>query len=102
MKRFITFMSFLVLCGIVPAAFASTGAIWSTDDTCGGVNFNLFQFKDDVYLNGGPQGGGGGAGGVGILVAAFALIGQRGKIIILKNILSPELLSRKLTLFSYR
>ena len=44
----------------VPAAFASTGAVWTTDDTCGGVNINLFELKADVYLNGGPQGGGGG------------------------------------------
>ena len=35
-----------------------TGAIYTTDDGCSGVNINLFPNKDAVYLNGGPQGGG--------------------------------------------
>ena len=47
------------------AAFATaapglTGAIYSTDVSCSGVNVNIFDDKDDVYLNGGPQGGGSG------------------------------------------
>lgn len=43
---------------LVPSAFAAPGAVWTTDSTCGGVNINLFDFKADVYLNGGPAGGG--------------------------------------------
>ncbi len=34
------------------------GAIWTTDVTCGGVDLNHFALKTDVYLNGGPSGGG--------------------------------------------
>lgn len=37
-----------------------TGAIYTTNATCDGVNVNLYDAKDDVYLNGGPQGGGSG------------------------------------------
>jgi hypothetical protein len=39
--------------------FASNpGAIWTTDVTCGGTNINIYSSKNDVHLNGGPQGGG--------------------------------------------
>ncbi len=31
-----------------------TGAIFTTDSTCTGVNINIFGSKDDVYLDGGP------------------------------------------------
>lgn len=31
-----------------------TGAIFTTDNTCSGVNFNIYENKGDVYLNGGP------------------------------------------------
>ena len=41
-------------------AVALTGAIYTTNSTCGKVNGNLFNLKSDVYLNGGPQGGGAG------------------------------------------
>lgn len=44
--------------GITAVASALTGAIFTTDVACGGVNINLFDAKEDVYLNGGPQGGG--------------------------------------------
>ena len=40
--------------------FALTGAIYTTDITCGGVNVNHFAIKTDVYVNGGPAGGGSG------------------------------------------
>src|SRR5215211_2051169 len=30
------------------------GAIFSTDSTCTDVNVNIYEFKDDVYINGGP------------------------------------------------
>jgi hypothetical protein len=52
----------LVLGLMLPmAALASmSGAIWTTDITGTVVNMNLYNDKLDVYLNGGPQGGGGG------------------------------------------
>jgi hypothetical protein len=31
-----------------------TGAIFTTDVTCSGVNLNIFGSKEDVYLDGGP------------------------------------------------
>lgn len=37
---------------------ASPGAIFTTDAGCGGVNINHYDSKADVYLNGGPNGGG--------------------------------------------
>lgn len=33
---------------------ATTGAIFTTDSTCTGVNLNIYGSKNDVYLNGGP------------------------------------------------
>jgi hypothetical protein len=51
----------LCLAAFQPALAAGfPGAIYTTDVTCGGVNINLFDSKADVYLNGGPQGGGSG------------------------------------------
>ena len=38
---------------------ALTGAIFTTNSSCTGVNVNQFTAKTDVYLDGGPQGGGG-------------------------------------------
>src|SRR6266581_1069363 len=60
MKKYIVFLLTFCLLGITSAALASTGAIWTTDSTCGGVNINLYACKAFVYLNGGPSGGGGG------------------------------------------
>ncbi len=49
------------LMAVNPALAAPfTGAIYTTDSTCSGVNVNLFDSKQDVYLNGGPAGGGSG------------------------------------------
>jgi hypothetical protein len=42
--------------GVVSAAV--TGAIFTTDGTCAGVNVNHFAAKTDVYLDGGPHHGG--------------------------------------------
>jgi hypothetical protein len=47
----------------VPAFAGLTGAIYTTDSTCNGVNVNFFNDKEDVYLDGGPQGGGSGLPG---------------------------------------
>jgi hypothetical protein len=55
-----TLVAMLALLFAVEAAFGITGAIYTTDSTCSGVNVNIFTSKDDVYLNGGPQGGGSG------------------------------------------
>ena len=40
-------------------AAAAPGAIYTTDDTCTGVNLNIYACKDDVYLDGGPAHSGG-------------------------------------------
>lgn len=53
-------LALLALLFAVKTIFATTGAIYTTDSSCSGVNVNIFTSKDDVYLNGGPQGGGSG------------------------------------------
>lgn len=40
------------------AAVPLPGAIFTTNNTCTGVNLNIYASKDDVYLDGGPQGNG--------------------------------------------
>lgn len=55
-----TSLTMLALFLAVGTAFAFTGAIYTTDSTCSGVNVNIFTAKADVYLDGGPQGGGSG------------------------------------------
>jgi hypothetical protein len=34
-----------------------TGAVFTTDGSCGGTDLNIYASKDDVYANGGPQNG---------------------------------------------
>lgn len=53
-------LALLALLFAVETTFAITGAIYTTDSSCSGVNVNIFTSKNDVYLNGGPQGGGSG------------------------------------------
>jgi len=55
-----TSLIILALLFAVGTAFATTGAIFTTDSTCSGVNVNIFTSKDAVYIDGGPQGGGSG------------------------------------------
>jgi len=57
---FIALAAFALLMATAASAFMAqlTGAIYTTDVGCGGVNINSFPNKDAVYLNGGPQGGG--------------------------------------------
>jgi hypothetical protein len=43
-------------------AAANPGAIWTSLSTGAQVNANIYEDKDDVYLNGGPQNCGGGGG----------------------------------------
>ncbi len=46
----------LLIATVLPvlAAPPLPGAIFTTDGTCTGVNINLFDSKDEVYLDGGP------------------------------------------------
>ena len=59
---FIALAAFALCTVIAASAYmaALTGAIYTTESTCSGVNINLFPNKDAVYLNGGPQGNGNG------------------------------------------
>lgn len=61
MNRFLLVLSALVLCAIgsIVSAAPVTGAIWTTDLN-GTVDRNIYDDKCDVWLNGGPRGGGGG------------------------------------------
>jgi hypothetical protein len=43
-----------VLTSIAFAAPPLSGAIFTTDSTCSGVDLNIYSSKDDVYLDGGP------------------------------------------------
>jgi hypothetical protein len=49
----------LLAVGLLPATSAAgpplSGAIFTTESTCSGVNLNIYADKDDVYLNGGPR-----------------------------------------------
>jgi hypothetical protein len=40
------------------AAVPLTGAIFTTDNTCSGVDLNIYASKSDVYLDGGPKSNG--------------------------------------------
>jgi len=57
---FLTLAAFALLTVTSATALMAqlSGAIFTTDSGCGGVNINLFPNKDAVYLNGGPQGNG--------------------------------------------
>jgi len=59
-KFLVVILALGLLGAMVVPAFAQgmTGAIYTTDSTCSGVNVNIFAAKTDVYLNGGPAGGG--------------------------------------------
>jgi len=41
--------------GFATPAFADSGAIWTTDASGNPVNANFYDYKTDVYLNGGPK-----------------------------------------------
>jgi hypothetical protein len=45
----------LAAAGIPAMAAPVSGAIFTTDEDCGGVDLNIYSDKDDVYLNGGPH-----------------------------------------------
>jgi hypothetical protein len=44
----------LAIPGVASAAPPLPGAVFTTDVDCNGVNVNIFDNKDDVYVNGGP------------------------------------------------
>jgi len=46
---------FALVVGYALPAQAATGAIYTTDVGCTGVNINIFASKGDVYLDGGPH-----------------------------------------------
>jgi uncharacterized repeat protein (TIGR01451 family) len=46
---------FLIATVFAVQAFALSGAIYTTTADCSGVDANRYLWKDDVYLNGGPQ-----------------------------------------------
>jgi hypothetical protein len=48
----------LVTLAVPAAAVPLPGAIFTTNNTCAGVDLNIYASKDDVYLDGGPQGNG--------------------------------------------
>jgi hypothetical protein len=49
-----TFAITSLLAGVASAAPPLPGAVFTTDNTCTGVNLNIYGSKDDVYLDGGP------------------------------------------------
>jgi len=61
-KIFLSIISIIILSSTssIGVANAFSGAIYTSEVSCTGVNENQFPTKPDVYLNGGPQGGGSG------------------------------------------
>jgi len=45
----------LVAAGIATAGEPMSGAVFTTDSACTGVDLNLYAEKDDVYIDGGPH-----------------------------------------------
>jgi hypothetical protein len=54
-KRFATALAILALAGAQAALAQVTGAVFTTDSACSGVDLNIYDAKEDVYLNGGPS-----------------------------------------------
>jgi hypothetical protein len=45
-----------LLLSVAPASAAPvSGAVFTTDSTCSGVDLNIYENKEDVYLDGGPK-----------------------------------------------
>src|SRR6185295_13137717 len=61
-KSLVALTAFALLALATTSALTAgfTGAIYTTDGGCIGVNINIFDSKAAVYLDGGPQGGGSG------------------------------------------
>ena len=61
-KKFVAILSIVMMIMMFSGQVLmaqSSGAIWTSDEQ-GHVNINLYDSKQDVYLNGGPNNGGGG------------------------------------------
>jgi len=56
----IAFVAVLAFCTTLRAVPPLTGAIFTTDSTCTGMNINIFDNKSDLYIDGGPDHGGSG------------------------------------------
>ena len=54
---FVALAALMVAAIVALPAFAAplSGAIFTTDSACSGVDLNIYGNKDDVYLNGGPR-----------------------------------------------
>src|SRR5436305_9007539 len=50
----IAFVAVLALCSSLRGAPPISGAIFTSDSTCTGVNVNIYDSKPDVYIDGGP------------------------------------------------
>lgn len=49
-------LSLAILVFVNTTAFAQvSGAIFTTNNDCNGVDLNIYKFKEDVYLDGGPR-----------------------------------------------
>jgi SdrD B-like domain len=55
---FLVCLTALVSLATPAVAVPLTGAIFTTDSTCSGVDLNIYTSKSDVYLDGGPQSNG--------------------------------------------
>src|SRR5437762_11595926 len=51
----IALVAVLALCTTLRAAPPISGAIFTSDSTCTGVNVNIYDNKEDVYIDGGPS-----------------------------------------------
>ena len=59
MKTKLTLIIALAGCFLCRNIFALTGAIYTTNVACNGVDLNIYGAKDEVYVNGGPAHTGG-------------------------------------------
>src|SRR5690349_4231055 len=53
-RVWIAYVAVLALCTALRADPPVPGAIFTTDSTCTGVDLNIYDSKDDVYIDGGP------------------------------------------------
>jgi hypothetical protein len=57
MRKYLLALSVLVVALAIPGVASAaplSGAVFTTDSTCSGVDLNIYQSKDDVYFDGGP------------------------------------------------
>src|SRR5437016_4042237 len=56
MTRARIFFVAIATLALAAPAFALSGAIFTTNSTCQRIDQNIYVYREDVYLNGGPQG----------------------------------------------